>query len=171
MNRHGSGASLLELLIAVAVVAILATIAAIPAVASLRATREGRAVANLRAVGSAQLAHYASRRRFAVFDELLRTGALGGGFARAAEGGGPLGSPSEAVSDGVYLYSIRYSSEADGLTIDADPVRSLAASYRRFRFRLGREISGKGGAEGVVYAAAPSVASPPASAYRPLGAP
>lgn len=169
MNRLRSGLSLLELLIVVAIVAILVAIVAVPVVSSLRATHEARAIGDLKSLAAAESAMYASRRRFAVFDELLRQGAIGAGFQRGAPGGGPPGSPSEALSDGVYLYTIRFGSAAEGITLDADPIRAYAASHRRFRFRLGRIASGSGGAEGVLLVADPSVASPPPAAYRPLG--
>ncbi len=170
MNRRLQGFSLLELLIAVAIVAILCVIAVVPAERILRGTREARAIADLKTVGNGEMAFYASRGRFAVFDELIRTRSLADQFGRGAPGGGPRGGATEAISDGIYLYTVRFSDEAAGITIDADPRKDLTRSYRRFRLRLGRVANGRGGSECVIYAAAPSVASPPASAFRPLAA-
>ncbi len=170
MNAYRSGASLLELLLVVAIVAILVAIAAGPLVQALRASREGRAIANLKSLADGEAATYASRRRFAIFDELFREGAIGSVFQRGAEGGGRPGSVTETLSDGVYLYSIRFTTSAEGITLDADPRRTYSASYRRFRIRIGRTAAGRGGGENVLLVAPPTVASPPTSAYRPLGA-
>jgi prepilin-type N-terminal cleavage/methylation domain-containing protein len=162
------GVSLLELLVATAVVALLAALAAVPAIQALRATREARAIANLKTIASAEMTHYTSRQRFGVFDELLRDGDLPRQFERAATGGGLPGSATETISDGTYVYAIRYALDASGITIDADPTPPNAPSYRRFRVRLGRVASGKGGSECTLLVADPSVKSPPARAYRPL---
>jgi hypothetical protein len=177
MNGYGvsararaHGASLVELLAVAAIAAILAALALPPALLALRASREGRAIASLKSVVGAEMIHYGSTRRFAAFDELFRARDLGGQFERGAEGGGPLGAASEAISDGVYLYSIRFADDSRGVTIDADPRPRFAATYRRFRFRIGRTAANVSGSESVLLVAAPSDRSPPASAYAPLGA-
>jgi type II secretory pathway pseudopilin PulG len=164
-TASASGISLLELVVAAAVLAALAVIAVPPTIAMLRASREARAVANLKSIAAAEMSLYGSRRRFGVFDELIREKNLPDQFERGAEGGGPPGSGSEAVSDGVYLYSIRFSRDALGITIDADPTPRYAPSHRRFRLRLGRSVSGAAGGEAVMYVAPPSARSPPADAY------
>lgn len=174
MNGHRkttseSGASLLELLVAAAILAVLAAIALPPALAVLRASREARAIANLKSIGGAEMTLYGAERRFGVFEELIREGSLPDQFERGAEGGGPPGGGSEAVSDGVYVYSIRFTRDALGITIDADPRPSYAATYRRFRLRLGRVASGPSGGEAVLYVAAPSVRSPPSGEYKVMG--
>ncbi len=167
--RAERAVSLLELLVVVAVLGIIAAILAPPLLMALRSSREGRAIANLKTIASAQMILFGSKRRFGVFDELIRTGDLPDQFERGAKPGGPRGSGSEAVADSVYLYSIRYTRDADGITIDADPKPGYASSHRRFRMRLGRAASGASGGEGVLLVAEPSASSPPSSAYRPLG--
>jgi type II secretory pathway pseudopilin PulG len=160
-HRRETGLTLLELIVAAAVVALLAALAVPAALAVLRASREGRAAANLRSVATAEMTLYDSKRRFGVFDELLRDGDLARQFRRGR------GRATEALSDGVYLYSIRFTRDALGVTLDADPDRDYAATYRRFRLRLGRVASGPSGGEGVLLVAPPSVESPPPSAYKP----
>ena len=162
MRGHQSGLTLLELLVAAAIVAILAALAVPAALAALRTSRESRAIANVHGIAAAEMTLYGAKRRFGVFDELLRNGHLARQFRRGR------GRATEAISDGIYLYSIRFANDALGVTIDADPDPTYAAEYRRFRLRIGRIASGPSGGEGVMLVAAPSIKSPPASAYRPL---
>ena len=164
-----AGISLVELLVAAAIVAVLAAILVPSVLLMLRASREGRAIANLKSIAEAEMILYGSKRRFGVFEELFGEGCLPSQFERGAEGGGRPGSGTEAISDGVYVYSIRYTRDAVGITIDADPKARYAATYRRFRYRLGRTASGPSGGEAVMLVAAPSERSPPPTAYRPLG--
>jgi prepilin-type N-terminal cleavage/methylation domain-containing protein len=165
VHRSERGLSLLELLVVVLVVAIVTAIAVPAFIAATRAAREARAVANLKAIGVAQIAFYASAQRFATFERLFRSGALAAGqFGR----GRRPGSATEAVSDGVYLYSFRFEKNAASVTIDADPEPSYRGRVRWFRYRVGRSV--KTGSAGIVYAAPPSE-RPPASSdyalYRP----
>src|SRR5262245_35776076 len=149
MRRYQSGLTLLELLVAAAIVALLAALAVPAALATLRASREGRAIANLRAVAEAEMILYGSKRRFGVFEELLADGHLAQQFERGR------GRATEEISDGVYLYSIRFTRDAAGITIDADPSAEYASTYRRFRLRIGRIASGPSGGEGVLLVADP----------------
>lgn len=169
MRKDESGFSLLECLLVCAIASLLAVLAAPHFVAALRASREARAIANLRAVAAAQLAYQASSARFALPAELVRDGFIpADAFTRT---GDPQGAPSatETLSDGTYDYSARFSLGATGITLDADPVPSASASHRRFRIRLGRASAGRGGGEAVLLVAPPSRSSPPSRAYRPLG--
>ena len=106
------GLSLLETLVVAAVVAVLVAIAVPPLVASMRAAREARAIANVRTIAAAQMEVYARARRFAVFEELIRTGAIARQFRREA-GGGRRGTATEVISDGVYGYSMRFARDAE----------------------------------------------------------
>ena len=162
MCGYQRGLTLLELVVAAAIVAILAALAVPAALVALRASRESRAIATLRTIAGAEMTLYGSKRRFGVFDELLGDEYLARQFQRGH------GHASEAISDGVYFYSIRFSRDALGVTIDADPDEPYAATYRRFRLRIGRTASGRSGGECVIFVAAPSAHSPPQSAYRPL---
>jgi prepilin-type N-terminal cleavage/methylation domain-containing protein len=162
------GLSLVEMLVAVAVVGLLATIFVPALVVSVRSAREARAVSNLRAIAAAEMAIYAREKRFAVFEELFATGAIPAQFEREV-GGGPRGSGSEAVSDGAYAYSLRFTRYARGITVDADPREGYLGTHRWFRFRIGRTAQSAAGGEVVVYVAEPSPRPPPARAYRPLG--
>jgi hypothetical protein len=166
-----AGLTLAEVTLAVAVIAALAAIAVPGILASLRAAREARALGNLKALSSAQMSFHASARRFGIFEELFAGEFIpAGAFARgAAEGGGALGGASEVVTDGSFLFSMRFAAESQGITLDADPSRRLAASHRRFRVRLGRVTLGPGGGEGSVLVAEPGESPPPPGAYRPLG--
>src|SRR5688572_2266964 len=155
------GISLVELLVVVAVVGLLATLIVPSLVASVRNAREARAIGNLRTIAGAEMEVYARERRFAVFEELFRVGAIPNQLARAAVGGGPRGSGSEAVSDGVYAYSIRFDREAVGITVDADPRGSYLGTHRWYRLRVGRTARSASGGEMVVYVAEPAMRSPP----------
>jgi prepilin-type N-terminal cleavage/methylation domain-containing protein len=163
------GVSLVELLVTVAVVGVLATLLVPSLVTSVRNAREARAIGNVRAIAGAEMEVYARERRFAIFEELFRLGALPNQLAREASGGGPRGSGSEVVSDGVYAYSLRFDREAVGITVDADPQTAYRGTHRWFRLRLGRMVRSASGGEMVVYVAEPSPRSPPPEAYRPLG--
>lgn len=168
-GRPDDGISLVELLVAVAVVGVLATLLVPSLVASVRSAREARAIGNLRAIAGSEMEVYARERRFAIFEELFELGALPSQFAREASGGGPRGSGSEVVSDGVYGYSLRFDREAFGVTLDADPGTGYLGTHRWFRIRLGRSVRSQSGGEMVVYVAEPSPRSPLPGAYRPLG--
>lgn len=164
------GFTLPELVIAVTVIAILTSLAIAGMRSAMRSSREARAIGNIKALASTEMMVYDARFRFASFNDLFAEGYLTTGqFSRGHPEGGPIGAASEAISDETYLYTVRFSDSASGVTIDADPIRSLAGSYRRFRIRLGRITQARrGGSESVVYYAAPSVTSPPTAAYRPL---
>lgn len=167
---HERGVSLTETLVVVTIIGLLVAIAIPKLLAARRASQEARAIANLRAVALAETMLYGSRQHFGAFEQLFRGDYLREGqFQRGAPGGGPRGSSAEALSDGVYLYTARFSRDALGVTIDADPIRANTGVYRRFRFRLGRRTRGGAWAnEGLLLVAPPSVGSPPAAAYVPF---
>lgn len=164
MRGHGPGAagqrgaSLVELLVVAFIVGLLAAVVVPSLVAAVRAAREARAVANLKALGAAQMTLYSTERRFGPFGRLFREGYLSDGQFRRVRA---VGGPSEEVSDGVYLYSFRFDKGAAGLTIDADPDATYRTSHRWFRYRLGRVTRSKtSGGEGVLYAAPPRARPP-----------
>ncbi len=169
-NLPERGLTVLELIFVVAIVAVLVGIAVPPMLEARRSAQETRAVANLRMVSASQMLYFANRNQFASFEMLFSGGILSEGqFERGAAGGGPKGGHTEAISDGVYLYTIRYSRDAQGITLDADPIESNTSTYRRFRFRLGRRVTGGAWAnEGLLLVAPPSVTSPPPAAYVPF---
>jgi prepilin-type N-terminal cleavage/methylation domain-containing protein len=169
-TRSQCGVTVLELLVVVAIIALLIAIAAPHLIAARRSAQEGRAIANLRTVAAAQMTLFARRQHFGSF-ELLFSGdyLLDGQFERGSSEGGPQGSSAEAITDGVYLYTSRFSRDARGVTLDADPIEANTATHHRFRFRLGRRTQGGAWAnEGLLLVAPPSVVSPPARAYVPL---
>jgi competence protein ComGC len=174
MRAHGEGRlarqrglTVLEIVFVVTLILVLVAIVVPSAVRARRASTESRALGNLKSIAAAQMMRYASGGKFGRFEDLFSEGYLGPGqFSRGDPEGGGRGGVSEAVSDGTYLYTMRYSADALGITLDADPKRSNAAAYRRYRLRVGRSSSSPAGGEGVVYVAGPSVDSPPASAYR-----
>lgn len=122
---------------------------------------ETRAIANLRAIITAQTAFHAQRGRFGSFQQLIDEGLLAPSFARNVAGTGA----SEAIADGRYDYSFRFERDASGFTLDADPKPAHAAKLRRFRYRIRNSLDGRAG---VILSAAPSQESPPARAYQPL---
>ena len=164
------GLTLLELLAVVAIIAVLVAIAAPHLLAARRAAHEGRALANLRTVAESQMMLLSRRGNFGSFDALFSGDYLHDGqFERGSPEGGPKGSSAEALSDGVYIYTCRFSRDALGITLDADPLAANTATLRRFRFRMGRRIRGGVWANECLFLVAPpSVSSPPASAYVPL---
>jgi prepilin-type N-terminal cleavage/methylation domain-containing protein len=164
-RSHVQGFSLVETLLVVAIVALLAAIALPSLIASLRSAREARAIANCRAVGSAQVAYFAVHNRFGIFNNLFGEQYLGPSFVRNVVGSGA----SEIISDTAYRYKISFVLSADGITLDADPDVQFRSSHRWFRYRLGRVVSGPSGGEGTLYYAPPGLpTSPPVSAYRVL---
>jgi type II secretory pathway pseudopilin PulG len=162
------GLTVLEAVIVVSLILVLAVLLVPSLVKARRAAKESRAVGSLKTIAAAQMMRYASGGRFGLFEDLFSEGYLAPGqFARGDPEGGRAGGTAEAASDGTYLYTIRYSADALGITLDADPKRTYAASYRRFRLRIGRAApSQPAGGEGVLYVASPSVTSPPARNYR-----
>ncbi len=164
------GLTATEILVVVAIIAAVMAIAVPHLLAARVAAQEGRAIANLRTLATAEITLFASRRHFGSFEQLFAGDYLRPGqFERGSAEGGPQGSSAEAVTDGVYLYTTRFSLDAQGVTLDADPVEANTATHRRFRFRLGRRTRGGAWAnEGLLLVAPPSVASPPGSAYQPL---
>src|SRR5262249_50261915 len=91
------GVSLLEILVAAAIVALRAALAALPAINMLRATREARAIANLKCIADGEMMLYGAKQRFCIFEELFREGGLARQFERGASGGGRSGSATEAI--------------------------------------------------------------------------
>ncbi len=164
------GLTLLELLVVVAIIAVLVAIAAPHLLAARRAAHEGRAIANLRTLAESQMMLLSRKGHFGAFDTLFSGDYLHDGqFERGSPEGGPRGSAAEAISDGVYIYTCRFSRDALGITLDADPLAANTATHRRFRFRMGRHIRGGVWANECLFLVAPpSVVSPPASAYVPL---
>lgn len=162
--------TILEVMIVVAIIALLVGIVVPPILAARRAAQEGRAIANLRTVAAAQMMLFTNRSHFGSFQILFAGDYLSEGqLERGSPEGGPQGSSAEALTDHVYIYTVRFSRDAQGITLDADPLEANTATYRRFRFRLGRRIRGGAWAnEGLLLVAPPSVRSPAASAYVPL---
>lgn len=161
--RFSGGFSLMELLIAIVIVAILLIVAGLYYQRALAASYEARAVGNMQAIISAESAFYGSRKRFGTFQQLINEfQLLGEGFERKAAGT----EASEVITDGQYEYSLRFDSEATGYTLDADPKPAYVRQFRRFRYRF-REI--KTGRCGIILVSPPSAKSPPDYAYSVLG--
>src|SRR6185369_8806422 len=159
------GFSLLELLLLILLIGIIAAIAAPNLFASMRAARESRAVANIRTLSNTQMMFYGEAGRFGIIKELFEKDFIPKDqFKRP----GGKSSPSEAVSDGTFEYSFRYSTDGQGFTLDADPKKEESNLYRRFRYRINRSGGKESGIVGIIMVANPSAASPPSSAYKPL---
>lgn len=155
------GFSLLELLLVCAIIGIIMAIAIPKVFTSIRASREARAQANVRAIGAGQISYYATNGRFGVFSTLFAGKYLGNQFTDNGDG---------SLNDSTFDYKLAFTLNADGISLDADPRGSYADSYRWFRYRLGRLTTGPG-FEGVIYQAPSGVysPSPPTAAYTVLG--
>src|ERR1051325_1870778 len=95
--RANQGHSLVELLLVVVVLGVLLGIALPLFARVLIATREQRAVANLRALSDAQMSCYARRGSFGTFALLFADNDLSpGSFSRRAGSG--FGGPAEGAS-------------------------------------------------------------------------
>ncbi len=173
-NGNQKGFSLLELILGVTIIAILTSIAVPNIIAASKAARESRAIANIKTINYNQQAFYAIHNKFALIAELFQQNYLADKqFARISSNkeNSPKFSPTEIMSDGYYDYSFRYSVNADGYTLDADPKKALATKYRFFRYRVSRLNQDKlSGNMDIVFFALPrkDSLSPPTSAYKPL---
>lgn len=166
-----AGFSLPELILVLVFICIIVAIAVPNVSSTLRAAREGAAVGNVKSLVSAQALFFRGDGRFGILDELFVKKLLSEGqFTRNAPG--PSGSPTkgatEEISDGVYQYSFRYTTDSTGYTLDADPKKDFRATYRRFRFRVNQRAvsAGASGSKEVMLVAKPSVSSPAATAYK-----
>lgn len=159
------GFSLLEILLVIVLLGILTAIAVPNLIAARRAANEGRAVAHIKTINNVQALYYQSNDKFAIVDDLYKKDFLASGqFTRNV--GGSTGA-TEIISDGFYDYSFRYTTSADGYTLDCDPKTSLRTSYRFFRFRASRATTGgASGAGEVILFALPQASSPPTTAYK-----
>jgi type II secretory pathway pseudopilin PulG len=165
------GFSLLEMILLVALIAIIVAIAAPNIFASIRAAREARAIANIKTLSETQLMFYGNTGRYGIFQEFFNKNYLPPDqFKRNVSTGTKesSGNASEAISDGTYDYSFRYSTDGQGFTLDADPKKEKSRSYRRFRYRISRTGGKDSGGMGIILFAPPSFTAPPSSAYRPL---
>src|SRR5690242_12133319 len=135
IQANQKGFSLLELFLVIVLVLILSAIAVPNIIAASRATRETRAIANIKTLSQHQQAFYTIHNKFAVINELFGQNYISNKqFTRASSDkeDSPKFSPTEIMSDGYYDYSFRYSANADGYTLDADPKKALANKYRFF---------------------------------------
>jgi prepilin-type N-terminal cleavage/methylation domain-containing protein len=171
-----AGHTLLETLLVVALIGILLAIAVPNLIAATRAAREGRAIAHIKMLSSTQNLYFGSNSKFGIIDALYKSNLLSDGqFTRHAPTGGGSGSPSngasEVLSDGYYDYSFRYAADALSYTLDADPKTSLMNSYRFFRYRAIRNVTGGiSGSSDIILVAPPqpSMTSPATTAYVPF---
>ncbi len=172
-SRNERGFTLVEMVLVVLLIGIIVAIAVPNLLSARRAAHEGRAVAHIRTLVDVQFLFYGSKNRFAIPGELFTENLLGSGsFQRNApsSSGTPTSGASEAISDGFYDYSFRYTTDSQGFTLDVDPKVPLRGKYRWFRYRIHRTTAGGtvSGNMGVILWARPSVTSPPNSAYRVL---
>ncbi|MEW6729726.1 MAG: hypothetical protein AB1489_00180 [Acidobacteriota bacterium] len=169
---YQNGFSLLELILLTALIAIIIAIAIPNLFAVIRVARESRALANIKTISNSQNLFYSSLGRYAIFEELFRRDYLTTSqYTRNVPtiAGLPSNTASEVVSDGAYDYSFRYSADAQGFTLDADPKKNLTATHRSFRYRTSRTtMAGLSGAMDIILVAGPSATSLPSAAYRPL---
>jgi type II secretory pathway pseudopilin PulG len=166
-----NGFTLLELALIVVLICIIAAIAVPGLASSIRAAREGRAIANVKMLSDTQNLFYNDLGRYAIIGELYSRNYLSvDQFIRNDhEGNGSKAEgASESLTDGTYYYSFRYSTDSQGYTLDADPMREKAILHRRFRYRINRAGGKDSGGMGILLVAMPGDEQPPSSAYRPL---
>jgi type II secretory pathway pseudopilin PulG len=163
-----SGFGLLQLLITLSLFFILSLICLPYLFSARRAAQESRAIANLRTINNQQLSFYASQGKFALLEELYQDGYLSHGtFQRQINQ--TLGA-TEVISDGCYEYSLRYTNNAIGYTLDADPLYRQRCHYRFFRLRTYRQLKTFVSGNELILAAPPQpdYRTPPASQYQPV---
>src|SRR5262249_4154724 len=113
VRSRDKGFSLLETLLVLVLISIIIAIAVPNLIAATRVAREGRAIAHIKTLSNSQALFYGAQGKFAIPDELFKGNFLATGqFMRNAPSGGGTGGPtsgaSEAISDGYYDYSFRF---------------------------------------------------------------
>jgi prepilin-type N-terminal cleavage/methylation domain-containing protein len=162
-QRRQRGFSMLELLLVCTIIGIIAAITVPRLILAKRVTEEGRAVASLRNLGSAQLTYHSAAQRYGTFEELIAARAIPPQFIRGV--GGTTGQ-TEVVSDGVYGYGMTFEPGQGAVIIDASPLQD-PEKYRFFRFRLGGGDGTQADGVVVLLEADPTSNPPPAnSAYH-----
>ncbi len=156
------GASLIEVLLAIAALGILLALSFSAYRWAVVAAAERRAVNHLRTMVTAQTAYYATYGQFGTWEQLIDQMGLLDGFERRLAGI----AASEVIGDGWYGYSLRFESNAAGFTLDADPQMAYIRRCRRFRYRLRSTVSRRQTA--MILVAPPSASAPPESAYQPF---
>lgn len=156
------GASVVELLVAVAILGVLLALSVLAYRWVVVVVAEQRAIKNIQTMVTAQTAHYALHGRFGTWEQLIDHLGLLDGFQRRLAGA----AASEVIGDGWYGYSLRFEANAAGFTLDADPLPSQARRCRRFRYRLRATLTRR--QTGMILVALPSVDPPPESAYQPF---
>jgi type II secretory pathway pseudopilin PulG len=162
------GFGLLQLLISLLLLFILSLIFLPYLFNARRAAQESRAIANLRVINNQQLNFYASQGKFALLEELYQDGYLSRGtFQRQLNQ--TIGA-TEIISDGCYEYSLRYTNNATGYTLDADPPYRQRRHYRFFRLRTYRQLKTSVSGNELILAAPPQsdYRTPTANQYQPV---
>jgi prepilin-type N-terminal cleavage/methylation domain-containing protein len=167
------GFSLLELILVVTLILILISIALPNLSSALRIARETRAIANIKTLTNIQQTFYTNNNKFAVIDELFTQNYLTAQqFLYLKNPTNSKLSATDTISDGYYLYSFRYSIDASGYSLDADPKKEISNQYRFFRYRFSRLIQNKNAYfnDDLIFFALPrkDFSSPASSAYQPL---
>jgi Tfp pilus assembly protein PilE len=170
-SAQRAGLTVVELLLVVAIIGLLVALVGPHYLQGVRAARQGRAIANLRTLGTAETTFYAANGRFGRFEDLFASGAAPAGFARnlPSASGRPTSGAAEIIGDGAYRYKLAFTLGALGITVDADPEPGRAATHCWYRARVGRVTRGTSGGEGAIYYADPRPTPPPSRAYRLLG--
>jgi type II secretory pathway pseudopilin PulG len=114
----GTGFSMVDLLIAVAVILILATISIPSLFRSHQAENESRAVAEVRTVNSAQITYRSSTGSFGTLSQLINDGVLDSRFSGASSG-----------------YSFTITTDGVDYTVSAYPVSSTTGRYGYYSTR------------------------------------
>ncbi|MGQ9895954.1 MAG: type IV pilin protein [Acidobacteriota bacterium] len=156
------GASVVELLLAVAILGILLALSVTAYQWGVVVVAEKRAIKHMRTMVTAQTAHYALHGRFGTWEQLIDQLGLLDGFQRRLAGV----AASEVIGDGWYSYSLRFEANAAGFTLDADPLPAYARRCRRFRYRLRTTVTRS--RTGLILVALPSEEQLPESAYQPF---
>jgi prepilin-type N-terminal cleavage/methylation domain-containing protein len=153
------GFSMLELLVVATIIGVIAAIAVPRLLAARRVSHQGRALATLRNIGSAQITFHNSANRYGSFEDLIAARVIPPQFVRAV--GGTSGQ-GEVISDGAYGFGMTFDPDQSTLTIDASPLQE-PEKYRFFRFRIGGSDGGASDGIMVILEAEPTATPPPAN--------